>query len=84
MNTGLDLSPVPLERRRASLVDVAFLFAGANIVTTTLVTGGALGVRASSGRALVIVLLGVVVGTLPLALLARMGPRYGESEPMLL
>ncbi len=84
METGLDLAPVPEARRSSSIADVALLFAGANVVATTLVTGGALGVQASPGRTLTIVLLGVALGTAPLAVLARLGPRSGLPSMVLL
>ncbi len=84
METGLDLSPVPSERRRASLQDVVLLFAGANIVTTTLVTGGSLAPAFSFREACLLVFAGIVAGTLPIALLARLGPRYGLPSMVVL
>lgn len=84
MSTGLDLSPVPLSERTASVLDVALLFAGANIVTTTLVTGGALGTSHPWREVLLTVGVGILVGTLPIALLARLGPRYGLPSMVLL
>jgi len=84
METGLDLSPIPVEKRTASLGDVAILFAGANIVTTTLVTGGALVPGHSFREALLIIGLGVLIGTLPIAALARLGPRFGLPSMVVL
>ena len=84
MQTGLDLAPIPPAGRTASTLDVLLLFAGANIVTTTLVTGGSLAPAFSFTQATIIVLLGMIVGTLPLALLARLGPRYGLPSMVVL
>jgi purine-cytosine permease-like protein len=81
---GLDLTPIPLGERRATVLDVAFLFAGANVVATTLVTGGSIGAATSPGRGAGIVVLGAALGTLPLALLARLGPRTGLPSMVLL
>lgn len=84
MQPGLDLTPIPHGARRASVLDVAFLFAGANVVATTLVTGGSVGALTSPGRGASIIVLGAVAGTLPLALLARLGPRTGLPSMVLL
>ncbi len=84
MQTGLDLAPIPSSQRTASTLDVLLLFAGANIVTTTLVTGGSLAPAFSFGQSALIVGLGMIVGTLPLALLARLGPRYGLPSMVVL
>ncbi len=84
MDTGLDLSPVPAAKRTASLQDVLLLFAGANIVTTTLVTGGSLAPAYSFPQACALILAGILAGTLPIALLARLGPRYGLPSMVLL
>ena len=84
MDTGLDLTPTRPEQRTASLADVALLFAGANVVTTTLVTGGALIPGYSFREALLLIVAGVSLGTLPIALLARLGPRYGLPSMVVL
>ncbi len=75
---------MPEERRRASLQDVLLLFAGANIVTTTLVTGGSLAPAFGFREACLLVFAGIVIGTLPIALLARLGPRYGLPSMVVL
>ncbi len=84
MNTGLDLEPVPAAERRATFRDVALVFAGANIVTTTLVTGGALGQQVTFPAVFWVLAAGLLVGTLPIAWLARLGPRYGVPTMVLL
>lgn len=84
MDPGLDLRPVPEERRTATFWDVLALFAGANVVTTTLVTGGALAPAFSLRQAALLIVLGVALGTLPIAVLARLGPRFGVPTMVLL
>ena len=84
MDTGLDLEPIAAERRTASFWDVLLLFAGANIVTTTLVTGGSLAPAFSFRQAIALVVVGTIVGTVPIALLARLGPRFGLPTMVLL
>lgn len=84
MSAGLDLSPVPQHERTASLVDVALLFAGANVVTSTLVTGGTLGASTRGVTVLAAGVLGILLGTLPVAALARLGPRTGLPSMVLL
>ncbi len=84
MDSGLNLSPIPPEQRTASFQDVLLLFAGANIVSTTLVTGGSLAASFSMAEALVLIAVGIVVGTAPIGLLAALGPRYGLPSMVLL
>ncbi|HKI87348.1 MAG TPA: cytosine permease, partial [Thermoanaerobaculia bacterium] len=84
MDTGLDLEPIAPERRTASFWDVLLLFAGANVVTTTLVTGGSLAPAFSFKQAVLLVIVGTAVGTVPIAVLARLGPRYGLPTMVLL
>jgi nucleobase:cation symporter-1, NCS1 family len=84
VNTGLDLEPIPADRRTARWYDTALVFAGANVVTTTLVTGGTLGAATGLPTAAGAVLLGAVVGTLPIAVLARLGVRSGLPSMVIL
>lgn len=77
MDQGLSLQPVPLQDRKARLLDVALIWAGANIVASTLVTGGTLGVAFPLTTSVILLLSGVFVGSGALAFLARLGPRYG-------
>jgi NCS1 family nucleobase:cation symporter-1 len=84
MDTGLDLNPVPRHKQTASFWDVAALFAGANIVTTTLVTGGSLAPAFSFRQTLGLILVGVLIGTAPIAVLGRLGPRFGLPTMVLL
>jgi NCS1 family nucleobase:cation symporter-1 len=84
MDSGLDLGPVPLERRTASVLDVLLVFAGANIVTTTLVTGGSVGGAFTWPRTMLVVVAGTLAGVALLALLALLGPRFGLPTMVLL
>ena len=84
MDSGLDLGPVPHERRTASVLDVLLVFAGANIVTTTLVTGGSVGNAFSWPRTVLVIVIGTLAGVALLALLARLGPRFGLPTMVLL
>ena len=80
-----DLNPLPDSQRRAGIIDVALLFAGANVVTSTLITGGTLGTLGLSAPARIAAMFcGVLLGTLPIALLARLGPRTGLPSMVLL
>ena len=85
MTSSYDLQAVPSDERSASTLDVALIFAGANVVTSTLITGGTLGLMGGSFWQLVaIAMVGVLVGTLPIAVLARLGPRTGLPTMVLL
>jgi nucleobase:cation symporter-1, NCS1 family len=73
-----DLGPVPSAERTQSPVDLFLIFAGANIVTTTLQAGAALAAGGPTGSmALVVLGSGVVAGSLLVAALAPVGPRLG-------
>jgi putative hydroxymethylpyrimidine transporter CytX len=84
MDSGLDLGPVPHERRTASVLDVLLVFAGANIVTTTLVTGGTVGNAFSWPQTILVIVAGTLAGVALLTLLARLGPRFGLPTMVLL
>src|SRR5688572_5794974 len=84
MDSGLDLRPVPLEERRASTLDVLLVFAGANIVTTTLVTGGSIATAFSWPQTMLVIVAGTLGGTALVALLATLGPRHALPTMVLL
>jgi NCS1 family nucleobase:cation symporter-1 len=84
MDSGLDLGPVPLQRRTASVLDVLLVFAGANIVTTTLVTGGSVGSAFTWPQTIFVIVVGTLAGVSLLGLLARLGPRFGLPTMVLL
>lgn len=73
-----DLGPVPPSQRTQTSVDLFLIFAGANIVTTTLQTGAALAAAGPTGiLALPVLAGGIVIGSLLVAALAPIGPRLG-------
>ena len=72
-----DISPVPSSARNQSGVDLFIIFAGANIVATTLQAGAALAVDFSPAAALVLMAAGATAGSVLVAALAVVGPRLG-------
>ena len=75
---AVEIGPVPPERRTQSAFDLFLIFAGANIVATTLQTGASLAPAAASPIALASLLVaGVLGGSLLVAILAALGPRLG-------
>ena len=84
MDSGLDLGPVPADKRTASVLDVLLVFAGANIVTTTIVTGGSIANAFSWPDTVFVIVAGTLLGVALLALLARLGPRFGLPTMVLL
>jgi cytosine permease len=72
-----DISPVPSSGRNQSGVDLFTIFAGANIVATTLQVGAALAVDFSPPAALVLIAGGATAGSMLVAALAVLGPRLG-------
>jgi cytosine permease len=72
-----DISPVPSGRRNQPAVDLFIIFAGANIVATTLQVGAALAVDFSPTAAVVLICAGATAGSLLVAALAVLGPRLG-------
>jgi len=72
-----DLGPVPDTEKTQSPVDLFLIFAGANIVATTLQTGASLVPAFSLREALLLVAGGTVLGSALVAALAPLGPRLG-------
>jgi NCS1 nucleoside transporter family len=72
-----DISPVPSAARTQSGVDLFVIFAGANIVATTLQVGAALAVDFSPEAAVLLIAGGATAGSLLVAALAVVGPRLG-------
>ena len=71
-----DVSPVPSAARTQSGVDLFIIFAGANIVATTLQVGAALAVEFSPAAALLLVAVGATAGSLLVAALAVWDPDW--------
>jgi NCS1 nucleoside transporter family len=72
-----DIGPVPSHERRQSGVDLFWIFAGANIVATTLQVGAALATDFSPAAAVVLIAAGATAGSLLVAALSVLGPRLG-------
>jgi purine-cytosine permease-like protein len=74
---AVELGPVPPARRTQPPLDLFLIFAGANIVATTMVTGASLAPSLSTLPALAVVAFGSVAGAALVAALAPVGPRLG-------
>ena len=72
-----DIGPVPRSERRQPAFDLFVIFACANIVATTFQTGASLVPAFDLATALGLVAIGAVSGSLLIALLSALGPRYG-------
>jgi NCS1 family nucleobase:cation symporter-1 len=72
-----DLGPVPPDERHQSALDLFLIFAGANIVATTLQTGATLASAYEQGLALVLIVVAATLGSAVVAALAPLGPRLG-------
>lgn len=72
-----DISPVPPADRTQSPLDLFIIFAGANIVATTLQVGAALAVDYSPVTSLLLICAGAVGGSMLVAALSVLGPRLG-------
>jgi cytosine permease len=68
---------VPPAERSQSALDLFLIFAGANIVATTIVTGASLGPELGTRGALGLLLAGCVAGAGIVGRLAALGPRLG-------
>jgi NCS1 family nucleobase:cation symporter-1 len=74
---AVDVGPVAAAERTQPLFDLFLIFAAADIVATTMVTGASLFPAFATTEALVIVAVGSVLGAALVAALASMGPRLG-------
>lgn len=72
-----DIGPVAAADRRQSPLDLFLIFAGANIVATTIQTGASLVPAFSFPAAAVLVAAGSLGGALLVAALSPLGPRFG-------
>jgi NCS1 family nucleobase:cation symporter-1 len=72
-----DLGPVGLEQKTQSASDLFLIFAGANIVATTLQTGATLATAHGLGAALGLIAIGTGLGSAFVAVLAPLGSRLG-------
>jgi len=74
---AVELGPVGAAERTQPATDLFLIFAGANIVATTLVTGASLVPAFSTGASLGLIAVGSVAGAALVAALAPVGPRLG-------
>jgi purine-cytosine permease-like protein len=74
---AVDLDPVAPPQQTQPPFDLFLIFAGANIVATTLQTGASLVPAFGLGSALGLVAVGGLAGSLLIAVLAQVGPRLG-------
>ncbi len=72
-----DIRPVPPGDRTQSPLDLFVIFAGANIVATTLQAGASLWGSLPVWAAVAVIAVGAVAGSLLVAALAPLGPRLG-------
>jgi purine-cytosine permease-like protein len=74
---AVDVGPVAPEARTQRPFDLFLIFAGANIVATTLVTGASLVPAFSLAEAFGLIAIGTVMGSAVVAALAPVGSRLG-------
>jgi purine-cytosine permease-like protein len=74
---SVELGPVPTGERQQSGLDLFLIFAGANIVATTLQVGAGLAGTFTTRTALGVIVVGAVTGGALVAALAPIGPRLG-------
>ena len=75
MAQAVDVGPIADADKKQTPLDLFLIFAGANIVATTLVTGASLAGRFDRGTALGLIVLGSVVGAALVAALVPVGSR---------
>jgi purine-cytosine permease-like protein len=75
--TAADIGPVPSSGRRQPAFDLFLIFACANVVATTFQTGASLVPAFGLTSALGLIAVGGVSGSLGIAILSAVGPRYG-------
>ena len=74
---AVEVGPVPAAERTQPAIDLFLIWAGANIVATTLATGSSLPPGLSTADALSIIAMGCLLGTALIAALVPLGPRLG-------
>ncbi len=77
------IEPVPPERRRLSGLDMAILWGDLSIGLLVMVTGALLAPGLGLRRALLAIVVGTLIGCLPLALVALAGQREGVPTMVL-
>ena len=72
-----DLEPVPEAEKTQSSLDLFLIFAGANVVATTFITGATVKAGLSFSAAILAIVAGSLVGATLVGLLASVGSRWG-------
>ncbi|MBX7185400.1 MAG: cytosine permease [Vicinamibacteria bacterium] len=72
-----DLEPIPAAERTQSATDLFLIFAGANVVATTFITGATVKGGLSFAASMAAVAIGSVIGALLVALLVPVGSIWG-------
>lgn len=72
-----DLEPIPAEGRTQSSLDLFLIFAGANVVATTFITGATVKAGLSFTSSMLAVVLGSLIGGGLVALLVPVGSKWG-------
>ncbi len=75
-----DLEPVPDDQKTQSPLDLFLIFAGANVVATTFITGATVKSGLSFSNAILAITSGSIIGALLVALLAPVGSRWGTPS----
>ena len=75
-----DLEPVKDDQKTQSPLDLFLIFAGANVVATTFITGATVKSGLSFSSAISAIISGSVIGALLVALLAPVGSRWGTPS----
>lgn len=74
---AVDLEPIPAAEKTQSALDLFLIFAGANVVATTFITGATLKAGLPFSSALAAAALGSVIGAGLVALLVPVGSKWG-------
>lgn len=72
-----DLEPIPTDRKTQSTFDLFLIFAGANVVATTFITGATVKAGLSFSDSMAAVCAGSAIGAALVAFLAPVGSRWG-------
>ncbi len=74
---SVELGAIPPDERTQTPLDLFLIFAGANVVATTLQVGAGLAGRWSFGQAALVIVVGAAAGAALVAALAPIGTRLG-------
>jgi len=72
-----DLEPIPADQKTQSSLDLFLIFAGANVVATTFITGATVKAGLSFSNSMTAVVLGSVIGAGLVSLLVPVGSKWG-------